>query len=132
MHGKYAASMAQSEADLLIAVGVRFSDRATGNIAEYTKNCTVIHIDIDEAELGKNVPSIIDVCGDAKAITGELLKKLKPFRNEAWVSRIMELKKIDEPEESDEFNPRNIIRCVASYAGPETVAATDVGQHQMW
>jgi acetolactate synthase-1/2/3 large subunit len=132
MHGRYAASLAQSEADLLLAVGVRFSDRATGNIEEYTKNCTVIHIDIDEAELGKNVPSIIDVCGDAKAVVGELLKKVRPFRNEAWIDRVLELKKADEAEENDEFSPRNIIRRVAAWAGPEAIVATDVGQHQMW
>lgn len=132
MHGRYAASMAQSEADLLIAVGVRFSDRATGNIAEYTKNCTVIHIDIDDAELGKNVPSIIDVCGDAKAVVGELLKRLKPFRNEEWIKRVLEFKKNEDTCENDDFNPQNIIRSVAAFAGADTVVATDVGQHQMW
>ncbi len=134
MHGKYAASVAQSEADLLIAVGVRFSDRATGNIAEYTKNCTVVHIDIDDAELGKNVPSVIDVCGDAKAILTEMLARLKPFRNEEWIARVEELKKGGEPADDDAsaFTPRNIIRCVASRVGKDTVVATDVGQHQMW
>ncbi len=134
MHGKYAASMAQSEADLLIAVGVRFSDRATGNIAEYTKNCTVVHIDIDDAELGKNVPSVIDVCGDAKAILTEMLGRLNPFRNDEWLARVEELKRKGEPANDDgtAFTPRNIIRCVASRVGPDTVVATDVGQHQMW
>jgi acetolactate synthase-1/2/3 large subunit len=56
MHGTRASNQAQSEADLMIAAGIRFSDRATGNIEEYPKNCTIIHIDIDVAELGKNVP----------------------------------------------------------------------------
>jgi acetolactate synthase-1/2/3 large subunit len=132
MHGLYAASMAQHEADLLIAVGVRFSDRATGNIAEYTKNCTVIHIDIDEAEIGKNVPSVIDLCGDAKAVVKGLLRRLKPFRNEEWVQRVAELKKCETPDDSEAFVPSNIMRCVAEYQKPETVVATDVGQHQMW
>ncbi|NLV50206.1 MAG: biosynthetic-type acetolactate synthase large subunit [Clostridiales bacterium] len=132
MHGKYAATVAQSEADLMIAVGVRFSDRATGNIAEYTKSCTVIHIDIDDAELGKNVPSMIDLCGDAKVILTRLNEALPPMRNEEWVARVTELKKRDEAPGDDSFTPANIIRAVRESAGGDTVVATDVGQHQMW
>jgi acetolactate synthase-1/2/3 large subunit len=117
----------------MIAVGVRFSDRATGNIAEYTRNCKVIHIDIDEAELGKNVPSIIELCGDAKAILHHLLETLKPFRNDEWVRQALSHKCQDEPPEGDDrFTPRNIIRCVAETNSPDTLVATDVGQHQMW
>lgn len=87
MHGKSAAILAQSKADLMIAVGVRFSDRATGDVAEYTKNCTVIHIHIDEAELNKNVPSKIELCGNAKTILAALLKKLPDKKNESWLKK---------------------------------------------
>lgn len=133
MHGKYAATVAQSEADLLIAVGVRFSDRATGNVAEYTKKCTVVHIDIDEAELGKNVPSIIDVCGDAKPILNALLERLPEKRNDAWLKTVFEYKQTDAPcTDTDAFTPRNIITCVGGYCDADTVVTTDVGQHQMW
>jgi acetolactate synthase-1/2/3 large subunit len=133
MHGKYAATVAQSEADLLIAVGVRFSDRATGNVAEYTKKCTVVHIDIDEAELGKNVPSIIDVCGDAKPILNALLDRLPEKRNAAWLKTVFDYKQTDEPgKDTDAFTPRNIISCVGSHCDADTVITTDVGQHQMW
>jgi acetolactate synthase-1/2/3 large subunit len=117
MHGKYAATVAQSEADLLIAVGVRFSDRATGNVAEYTKKCTVVHIDIDEAELGKNVPSIIDVCGDAKPILNALLDRLPEKRNGAWLEKRFSTlnRRMSRAKIRDAFTPRNIISCVGSH-----------------
>ncbi|HZJ78884.1 MAG TPA: biosynthetic-type acetolactate synthase large subunit [Clostridia bacterium] len=133
MHGKYAASMAQSQADLMIAVGVRFSDRATGNISEYTKKCTVIHIDIDEAELGKNVESLIELCGDAKKILGELLELIKPSRNEEWVDLVLKSKEKDKTNvDKSKFCPQNIIEIVKAHCSADTVIATDVGQHQMW
>lgn len=133
MHGRYASNLAQSDADLIIAIGVRFSDRATGNIDEYTKNCTVIHIDIDEAELGKNVTPMIDLCGDAKTILKELLASLKKSEKPNWVNRILCYKEADTPYINDEeFLPQNIIRFVRQNSNPETIVATDVGQHQMW
>ncbi|MEA4833047.1 MAG: biosynthetic-type acetolactate synthase large subunit [Oscillospiraceae bacterium] len=132
MHGKYASSVAQSEADLMIAVGVRFSDRATGNLEEYTKKCTVVHIDIDEAELGKNIPSIIEVCGDAKQILSRLLDELPKKENTEWTKSILEWKKKDVCDDLTSFTPGNIIGCVKEFCKPDTVVATDVGQHQMW
>jgi len=133
MHGKAAASITQSKADLMIAVGARFSDRATGDIAEYTKNCTIIHIDIDQAELGKNVSSIIELCGDAKQILSALLEQIPEKHNEEWIEAVLADKaKDDACRSNDCFTPGNIIRQVAAYNTPETVITTDVGQHQMW
>ncbi|MDR0382118.1 MAG: biosynthetic-type acetolactate synthase large subunit [Oscillospiraceae bacterium] len=133
MHGKYAASVAQSKADLMIAVGVRFSDRATGDIGAYTKNCRVIHIDIDQAELGKNIPDIIELCGDAKKILPALCAGAQKKRSAAWLRTILADKAADATGEEDRgFTPRNIIRAVRAHAADETVVATDVGQHQMW
>jgi len=133
MHGKYASNIAQSDADLMIAIGVRFSDRATGNIAEYAKNCTVIHIDIDEAELGKNVNSIIDLCGDAKQILKEFLALLKSSQKPNWINRVLCYKQTDKPVSAEgEFLPENIIKFIREKSDPETIVATDVGQHQMW
>lgn len=133
MHGKYAATLAQSEADIMIAIGVRFSDRATGNVAEYTKKCAVVHIDIDEAELGKNVPSHIELCGDAKQIITALLDALPQKRNDDWVASVLANKEKDEHNnDGDCFSPRNIIHCVNGFCDADTVIATDVGQHQMW
>jgi len=132
MHGKYAASVVQSKADLMIAVGVRFSDRATGDIAEYTRNCRVIHIDIDHAELGKNVPEIIELCGDAKQILSCILQKIDEQHNSEWIETIVNDLQVDVNEDDDSFSPRNIIRTVREYSNDDTIIATDVGQHQMW
>jgi acetolactate synthase-1/2/3 large subunit len=133
MHGKAAASITQSKADLMIAVGARFSDRATGDIAEYTKNCTIIHIDIDEAELGKNVSSIIELCGDAKQILNELIESIPEKRNQAWIDEVLADKaKDDSVCNVNRFSPKNIIQKVRAHNAPDTVVTTDVGQHQMW
>lgn len=133
MHGRSAATLTQADADLMIAVGVRFSDRATGNVEEYTKNCTLIHIDIDEAELNKNVSSFIEICGDAKQILAELIKELPVKRNDEWVDTALERKQADRKHcPPDRFSPKAIIECVRGYCDDDTVIATDVGQHQMW
>lgn len=133
MHGKAAATLAQSKADLMIAVGVRFSDRATGNVGEYTKNCTVVHIDIDEAELSKNVRPFIELCGDAKQILKSMLSSLPEKSNDEWIKTVLAFKEKDESETgAEQFRPKNIIGCVRSFCKDDTVVATDVGQHQMW
>jgi acetolactate synthase-1/2/3 large subunit len=132
MHGKYAASVVKSECDLLLALGVRFSDRATGNVDEYTEGKVIIHIDIDHAEMGKNVSPHIEVCGDVKEVLTSILDELPAMKNDEWLSRIKELKKMETASENDSFTPKNIIETVVKYCNGETVVATDVGQHQMW
>lgn len=132
MHGKYVSSKAQSECDLMIAVGVRFSDRATGNINEFTKKCTVIHIDIDDAELDKNVKSQIGLCGDVKQILQTLLESIEPSKNEEWLKEIENYKQHEYLPTDNEFSPHMIINTVNNWADDKTVVATDVGQHQMW
>ena len=132
MHGRYASTIAQSEADLVIALGVRFSDRSTGNTKEYAKNCKILHIDIDAAEIGKNVGPDISLCGNLKEILPRLIKEADAKPNEEWLSRIRELKDIDRAPKNDDFTPRNIIGHVNAFYDDDTVVATDVGQHQMW
>ncbi len=132
MHGKYASIMAQSECDLLIAVGVRFSDRATGDLDEYTKKCMTVHIDIDRAEIGKNVNPDISMWGDVKEILRELLKVTPECPNVDWLARVEEFKKTDALLPVKEFGPQTIIEEVHKHTDPDTVVATDVGQHQMW
>ena len=132
MHGQYAATKAQAECDLMLAVGVRFSDRATGDINEYTKKCTVIHIDIDKAEFGKNVNSDFCLQGDVKAILQDLLSELKGVRHQEWRNEVEEFKKVVIPDRPGEFCPKNIISTVRKHVNDTTVVATDVGQHQMW
>ena len=132
MHGRYASIMAKSEADLIIALGVRFSDRATGNAKEYASSTAVIHIDIDAAELSKNIKPNIGICGDLKDILPVLLSKTKVKQNNRWLNRVRELQAMDSYSPDNNFTPRNIINCVKSHYNDDTVITTDVGQHQMW
>ena len=131
MHGSYQAAKVQSECDLMLAVGVRFSDRATGNLSAYTKNCKIIHVDIDKAELGKNLSPDFSVQADVKKWMKSVLPKLKERKNPEWWREIESYKKVNIPEKGS-FHPRNILETVRRFTKDETVVATDVGQHQMW
>jgi len=132
MHGKYAASIAQSECDLMIVLGARFSDRATGNVDIYKEDKVIIHVDIDHAEHGKNVPSHLEVCGDVKEVLNAILSLLPVMKNDEWLERIEELKQEGAEPSNNDFMPHNIIETVNRFCGDSTVVATDVGQHQMW
>ena len=132
MHGRYASTFAQSEADLVIALGVRFSDRATGNVKEYSKSCTVIHVDIDAAEIGKNIAPGISICGDLGEVLPLLVDKVAAKQDGEWQTRIAELGAQNDVGHEGDFSPKNIINLVNSYFDDDTAVATDVGQHQMW
>ena len=131
MHGSYQAAKVQSECDLMLAVGVRFSDRATGNLSAYTKNCKIIHVDIDKAELGKNLSPDFSVQSDVKKWMKAVLPKLKERKNPEWWREIESYKKVNIPEKGS-FHPRNILETLRRFTRDDTVVATDVGQHQMW
>jgi acetolactate synthase-1/2/3 large subunit len=134
MHGRYGATKALYESDLLIAVGVRFSDRATGNKAEFMKDRKVIQIDIDPAEIGKNIGVTTSVIGDVKCVLGELVKLLEQKENTDWMNRIRYIK--EHPDNNLEMNPNSLTpQSVIERAGAkngDNVVTTDVGQHQMW
>jgi len=133
MHGKYAATVAKSECDVMIALGVRFSDRATGNIPIYKQGKTIIHIDIDHAEHGKNVTPDIEVHGDLKEVLTAMLPQLSAIRNDDWLERLGELRaKCGELRQVGDFTPQSVIETVGEFMPADTVIATDVGQHQMW
>jgi len=132
MHGRYASTVAMSEADLIIALGVRFSDRATGNTNGYAKNAQIIHVDIDAAEIGKNVRVDFSLRGDLKNILPMLIHGSAAHAREQWLDRVRVLKGMDNGAPGEAFSPPNIIRHVNAYYNDDTVVATDVGQHQMW
>jgi len=132
MHGSYAASAALAECDLLIALGVRFSDRATGDAAKYGAGKCIIHVDIDHAEMSKNVTPDIEIRGDAKNVLTRLLPLLPSKKNEAWLARIVQLKQAEQQPQSTGFNPQTVIQTISSFCEDDTVIATDVGQHQIW
>lgn len=137
MHGDYASSIAQDEADLILTIGARFSDRATGNVSKYATKAKIIHIDIDRAEVDKNVSVDLGVGGDLKQALNEILKLVKPKENIEWQNRIKELKEfskksIDQNMPRDELNPYTLIKEVSKHTSDDTKIVTDVGQHQMW
>lgn len=137
MHGDYASSIAQDEADLILTIGARFSDRATGNVSKYLTKAKIIHIDIDRAEVDKNVSVDLGVGGDLKQALNEILKLVKPKENIEWQNRIKELKEfskksIDQNMPKDELNPYTLVKEVSKHTSDDTKIVTDVGQHQMW
>lgn len=135
MHGHYSATRAKSEADLLIAVGVRFSDRATGDKSKYAKNSNIIHIDVDNAEIDKNIKSTLGITCDVKTALTQLLEKLPKQNRSDWWARIDELRQYEKDNSAEpvgEFTPFEIVNSVKKFADSDTPVATDVGQHQMW
>ena len=134
MHGCYAANKAIDEADLVIAVGTRFSDRVALNPDSFAKRAKIIQIDIDPSELGKNVDVDLSLTGDASYILQAILPYVEKAEHKLWMEQIRGWQKNDyKPVDSDtELKPHQIIDEICNQAGPEAVYVTDVGQHQMW
>lgn len=136
MHGTYTANMAMYECDLLINIGARFDDRLTGNLAHFAPNAKVAHIDIDPAEIGKNVNTEIPVVADAKEALKALLEKdVKKLNHQEWLNQLENNKK-EFPlwyDRSDEaISPQWLVEKIHEYTNGEAIVTTDVGQHQMW
>jgi len=136
MHGTYAANMGMYECDLLINIGARFDDRLTGNLKLFAPNATVAHIDIDPAEIGKNVPTEIPVVADAKkALQALLERKGKKPEHQEWLEHLNTYKE-EYPlwyERSEEaISPQWLMKKIHEKTNGEAIVTTDVGQHQMW
>ena len=129
MHGTHAANIAMQCCDLLIAVGVRFSDRALGKAAAFAPNAKVLHIDIDRAEINKNVSTTLHITGDARVVLELLLSRVSQKQHAQWMQQARSM--IEEYLSDELFEPRKILGAMAKIA-PEMTVATDVGQHQMW
>ncbi len=134
MHGTYPANMSVMDCDLLFAVGVRFDDRATGDLSKFAPNARIIHIDIDPAAIARNVPVEIPIVGDAKMILTELYPHVKKNNLENWHSQI-DLWKNEHPLNSgpkgELLSPENIVDLISKIY-PDAIIATEVGQNQMW
>ncbi|MDY6966170.1 MAG: acetolactate synthase large subunit [Halobacteriota archaeon] len=132
MHGTKYANYAVSDADLLIAVGVRFDDRATGKVSDFAAGAKIIHIDIDPAEIGKTVSVDVPIVGDAKNILKDLLERMTKCDNKEWNEQIKSWKK-ENPltYEKDGLKPQFVIEQIYE-AFPDAIITTDVGQNQMW
>ncbi len=136
MHGHYASSVAEDEADLVIALGARFSDRATGDKKRFAKNFRIIHIDIDNAELDKNIPATLSIQGDIKDAVERLTAIVEEKKHSEWSARIEELKaeeekRVESARSGRELDPFAIVDIVSEYEKDANIV-TDVGQHQMW
>ena len=129
MHGTHAANIAMQRCDLLIAVGVRFSDRALGDASAFAPNAKVLHIDIDRAEINKNVSTTLHITGDAKTVLDLLLTRVSQKQHPQWMQQARSMR--EDYVADDVFEPRKILKTMSEIA-PEMTVATDVGQHQMW
>ncbi|MEE1320045.1 MAG: biosynthetic-type acetolactate synthase large subunit [Acutalibacteraceae bacterium] len=139
MHGHYASSMANKNADLVIGIGVRFSDRATGNTQKYCKGAKIIHMDVDRAELNKNITVDVGLLGDIEDSLKRILEAVENKKRPQWQSEIQNLKKEEKliEKSNDEKSqsvlpPKKIFEIINKLKTDDTVVATDVGQHQMW
>lgn len=139
MHGHYASSMANKEADLIIGIGVRFSDRATGNTAKYATGAKLIQLDVDLSEINKNIQVDVGLVGDIKSSFARISERCEKAEHKQWEQEIAALKTeekriIDEAEEASNgaMTPKKIFDIINKVKDKSTIIATDVGQHQMW
>jgi len=141
MHGTRAANYAMDEADLICAVGARFDDRITGKLSEFAPRAKFIHIDVDPAEISKNVPAHIPIVGDAKNILPRLVAEYRALETDAarleeWWGRIEQWRRryplrYDDTADA-EIKPQRMVQALYEATGGDCILTSDVGQHQMW
>ncbi len=137
MHGEATSNLAIQEADLLIALGMRFDDRVTGNLKTYAPNARKIHVDIDRSELNKNVKADVGIAGDLKTVLRQLLPRLQPKSHVAWIQQIRDW--LEDSSERDILNyetpgillTAQVVNDIWKLTGGDAITVTDVGQHQM-
>jgi acetolactate synthase-1/2/3 large subunit len=141
MHGSYAANLALTRCDLLIALGVRFDDRVTGKLSTFAPGAKVIHVDIDPAEVGKNRTPDLPIVGDVKRVLQKMnrvVAELKPAPargRSAWTRQIQDWKlehPYDRSRDTNEIKPQHLISEIDRLSGGQAIVTSDVGQHQMW
>ncbi len=133
MHGSKYANYAVQEADVLIAVGIRFSDRTTGRVTDFAPNAKIVHIDIDPAEIGKNVDVDVPIVGDAKLVLRELIKHINYRKRKEWEEKVEGWRKSYplKYRQDDKIKPQYVIEKIWELQ-PDAIITTEVGQNQMW
>lgn len=131
MHGFREANLTVHNSDLVLAIGARFSDRVIGKPDNFAKKAQIIHIDIDESEISKNVLVDNYAVGDITVILSKIIKLVEEKKRNEWLEEVSSFK-MPTVENNDEFNPQNILKLSSDKLGEEAIVATDVGQHQMW
>lgn len=135
MHGTVSADWAVERSDLLLCIGARFSDRVATNTGHFAPGARIIHVDIDAAEINKNIDTTYSVVSDAKTFLEKVLPYVKENKHTAWLTQIAEWRqKLDYRAKDDEsvIHPHQLLRTVAEETPEDTIIATDVGQHQLW
>ena len=134
MHGTYAANTAVQNCDLLFAIGARFDDRSTGDLAKFAPHASVVHIDVDPASIGRNVPAGIPIVGDAARVLEDLLPHLRRPRHDAWIATTDDWKTthpLADIPGNGRLSPTAVLHAISA-AFPDAIVTTEVGQHQMW
>lgn len=136
MHGTYASNMGITESDLVIAIGARFSDRVYGDASKFAQHAKIVHIDIDPAEINKNIGATASVVGDVKDVLSKLIKLVDKKDHKEWLEQINEWKKTYpscyDKDPKNSINPKFICEHIHEVAGDDCFITTEVGQHQMW
>lgn len=134
MHGSRTANLAVDNADLVLAIGTRFSDRVALNTQKFARRARIVHIDIDPSEIGKNVPADTFIIGDVKKVLTALLPMVEKTEHTEWLDQIARWKEKDYKPRNDDsvLKPHQVMSAICDMAGEDAVYITDVGQHQMW
>src|SRR5262249_18768176 len=135
MHGAAYANKSICECDLLIGIGMRFDDRVTGKISGFAPKAKVIHVDIEPAEIGKNVKVTVPIVGDCKNVLTALVEAIKPARHEEWLAQMNEWRRempMTTIRDTDKLLPQHVIRHLYEVTKSDSLVVCDVDQHQMW
>lgn len=131
MHGSKIANRMMNEADVIITIGARFSDRVIGDPKRFAQQAKIIHLDVDKTEIDKNIPVALSLVGDVKTMVAQIVQKLGVRRHEAW---LQEIEAYEKPVFRNKYalTPQSVFEAMNSRMDENTLFATDVGQHQMW
>ncbi len=132
MHGTVAANKAMDKADVMIALGTRFSDRVALNPKKFAKRATKIQVDIDRSEINKNVVVDYSIVGDVREFLQRLLPLIEENEHKEWIEEVTEMRRSLNAPDDGALHPQNIIRTIGENTDKQTLYVTDVGQHQMW
>jgi acetolactate synthase-1/2/3 large subunit len=132
MHGEVHVNRAIQNADVIIGIGLRFDDRVTGNAASFARQARIVHVDLDRAEIGKNVPVAVGIVGDARDVTRRLLAAVEPRRCDRWLEHIRSFARPRPASYRGELSPEAILGAIYDASGGACTIVSDVGQHQMW
>ena len=132
MHGEVHVNRAIQRADVIVAIGLRFDDRVTGNLAAFAPRAQIVHIDLDRSEIGRNVPAAVGIVGDAKAVTSQLVDRVAPRDCDAWRADIAAHRRPPDASFRGGMSPEAILTAIRDATAGECTIVTDVGQHQMW